>query len=404
MHETSISFHQGTLKYIPTHFEHTIYRAHTMSWRSSSLWPSSWTSSLLSLFLAGLSLVVAVSLAAGPSSTTPSRMLVSASSSSTNDNAADNNNNNQRRIRFACLGNSIQYFNDCPRLLERMFQAAGYTDVYQNSCLRGGASIVTLWHKGNGMHDKFNTTSAQTPDGSFDIGAPTVQSLLQQEDEDDNDDGDGGANKNKKNNNFDFVIINDHTQSPARHASRVATIQALTKDYLPLLAKTNATLVFLQTAAYRKAGVHGSSDLGDFHHYTKLLQDGYQTYQQELDQLLLNKEDHQQQPSSAATRIAPVGLAYSHLYQSDRDLWERLYHTDDFHPSPHGTLLQAYVLYMTMTQQEPPVTYDPTTWWQRARRMQPPMEEPLARPTQAEAEVLRKVAMEVYQSSIAARL
>jgi hypothetical protein len=297
-------------------------------------------------------------------------MLVSSSLSSRRDDKGD-----KRRIRLACLGNSIQYFNDCPRLLERMFQAAGYTDVYQNSCLRGGASIVTLWRKGNGMQDKFSTENAQRPDGSYDIGAPTVQSLLVED----------GVK-------FDYVIINDHTQSPARQASRAAAVKALRVDYLPLLVKSNAIPVLLQTPAYRKAGVQSSADLGDFDHYTKLVQDGYNAYKQELDRFL------KERPSA---RIAPVGLAYSHLYHSNRALWERLYHTDDFHPSPHGTLLQAYVLYMTITQQEPPANYDPTTWWERARRMQPPMEEPLGRPTQAEAEVLRKVAMEVYQSALA---
>ncbi|CAB9516449.1 expressed unknown protein [Seminavis robusta] len=336
---------------------------------STSISSSSWTTSLFSLVLAGLSLAVAASLA-----------IKSPTAKAPNDN---HSGRNARRIRIACLGNSIQYYNDCPRLLERMLQeAAGgyYDEVYQNSCLRGGASIISLWEQGNGMRNKFRTHNALRPDGSYDIGAPTVKSLLEDKDH------------NKR---FDFVVINDHTQSPAREASRTETVNLLKEDYVPLMVQSGATPVFLQTAAYRKVDIRGTSDLGDFDHYTKLLTEGYLLYKEKVDQAMKELNPL----STQSTRIAPVGLAYARIYHSDQELWKQLYDGDNFHPSPHGTLLQAFVLYITMTQQEPPTSYDAATWWERARRMQPPLEFPLPLPTKDDAEVLRKVAIDVCQTS-----
>ncbi|CAB9514151.1 expressed unknown protein [Seminavis robusta] len=340
--------------------------------KQSSFWPSSWATSLFSLFLAGITLAVATSLATRPKAITTN-----------NDNIKKKNGQQPRKtIRIAFLGNSIQYFNDCPRLLERMFQAdGGYDGVYQNSCLRGGASIISLFKKGNGMEEKFHTDNALLPDGSYDIGAPTVKDLLLEKD-------------------FDFAVINDHTQSPARQESREKTVETLKKDYVPLLVQSSGssitTPIFIQTAAYRKEEIRGTSDLGDFDHYTQLLQDGYQYYRTKVDAAI----QEQQKPESpqSTTRIAPVGLAYSHIYHPDKALWERLYHRDDFHPSPHGTLLQAYILFITMTEREPPTIYN-TTWWNRARRMQPPSEEPLPIPTLAEAKELRQIAIQVCQSN-----
>jgi len=300
-----------------------------------------------------------------------------------------------QKIRIACLGNSIQYYNDCPRLLERMFSAAHFEDAKQDSCLRGGASIISLWEKGNGMQDKFATPNAQLPTASennqqsYDIGAPNVQTLL----------GNGL---------YDFAIINDHTQSPARRESRNKTHRTLEDNYAPLLSQSNIVPIFVQTAAYRVSDIRGTADLGSFDEYQTLLEKGYDMYKQQMDGYFKKCGNAKQNQA----HIAPVGLAYKHLYHSDRQMWKRLYHTDDFHPSPHGTLLQAFVLFLTLVHAllgDPvdncdtllsilPATYD-TSWWDRARRMQPPDEDPLPLPTQEEAEVLRQVALQVCRNS-----
>ena len=268
-------------------------------------------------------------------------------------------------IRVAHLGNSIQYYNDCPRLLEHMLRTK-FGTVQQDSCLRGGATIVSLFQEGNGMSKKFATPNARKEDGSgeYDIGSLTVEDLL----------------RSTSDKSWDFVVINDHTQSPARDDSKKLSMGALEKHYLPML-HTGTTVIFLLTAAYRKH-VKNSEDLGTFEEFTKRLVQGYKEYQQLLDS--------KQQPS----KIAPVGLAYQFVKNHvGQDEWERLYARDDFHPSPHGTLLEAFVLYCTMVGEVPPIYH--RDWWNTARYMQPSTMEPLPIPTDTDAAMLRDTACEV---------
>lgn len=296
------------------------------------------------------------------------------------DMSASSNNEEERTstgtssIRVGHLGNSIQYYDDCPRLLEHMLQTK-FDTVHQDSCLRGGATIPSLYDKGNGMAKKFATPNALRPDGSYDIGQPTVKDLILQASD-----------------TWDFLIMNDHTQSPVREESRKQSLQYLEEQYLPLIQEqeTNdkkSMLVFIMTAAYRKP-VKNSEDLGTFDDFTQKLQDGYAIYQTTM-------------PNS---KVAPVGLAYQYVrnhYSSNPHgfHWEMLYAIDDFHPSPHGTLLQAYVLYATMLGSAPP-QYN-ATWWKTARVMQPKDAEPLPLPTLEEAELLRQVACTVCKIPLA---
>ena len=266
-------------------------------------------------------------------------------------------------IRVAFLGNSILYFNDCPRLVESMLQTR-YQTVRQDSCLRGGATLPSLFYSGNGMRTKFATPTALRPDGSFDTGAPSVQALLEE-------------------NSWDFIVMNDHTQSPARASSRQATIEALRESYVPLLRQSSpdATIVLLQTAAYRYPNVNHSDDLGNFAVYTHKLWTGYEDYVEALIK------------AGIQAKIAPVGRAFAHVFDSEPSLWHKLYSHDDYHFSPHGTWLEACVVYSTMTGVPPPVYRE--KWWAKSRRMQPDDEAALPLPTEQEAEYLRVVAMEI---------
>lgn len=276
-------------------------------------------------------------------------------------------------IRIAHIGNSIQYYNDCPRLLESIFKDhyGSEKGVTQDSCLRGGASLVSLWTKGNGMASKFATPNAIRPDGTYDIGRSSVQELLENE-------------------KWHFVIMNDHTQSPAREDTKERTLEILSKEYLPLLSKANkdSIVVFLMTAAYRRP-VNGSDDLGSFDEFTRKLEEGYGAYKRIV-------------PNS---KVAPVGLAFQHVknhYPQNKECatfsWEMLYASDDFHPSPHGTLLQAFLLFSTIVGQEPP-EYNPS-WWDRARYMQPPEHERLQLPSIEDGALLRNIACAVCSSSL----
>jgi len=94
-----------------------------------------------------------------------------------------------------------------------------------------------------------------------------------------------------------------------------------------------------------------------------------------------------------------VGEAYRYLHDTNKDLWHKLYSHDDFHPSPHGTWLQACVLFCTCFPGNDadgvaailPPMYKPE-WWDKSRVMQPSNEPPLPRPTLEEAMELRRVA------------
>ena len=280
----------------------------------------------------------------------------------------DESNHTFDSFKIAYLGNSIQYYNDMPRLLEHMLKRR-FKNVRQDSCLRGGATIPSLWEKGNGMARKFATDAAKKEDGTYDIGAPTVQALLGEE-------------------TWDVVIVNDHTQSPARPEKRAESMQALKEQYIPMCTNNKVSkIIFLQTAAY-KTPVKDSGDLGTFDEFTEKVWHGYQEYAK-----LVRQEGKK---SELEAKVAPVGMAYQAIRKQDHDLWARLYARDDFHPSLHGTFLEASVVYCTIVGEKAPV-YD-SSWWKTARYMQPPDTDPLPLPTDTEAATLRDVAWNFCQT------
>ena len=261
-----------------------------------------------------------------------------------------------QEIKVGFLWNSIQYYNDSPRLLEQMLLSK-FERVKQDSCLRGGATFTSLWNEGNGMHHKF---TSKNPDS--DIGSPTVEELL-------------------RSNPWDFVVMNDYTQGPARKKSRERSAKALEEHYSPLLAHCNATPVLLQTAAYRNP-VKGSEDLGSVEEFTKKLEEGYQSYAEVLAKLL---------PSHQEPIVAPVGRAFFEIHQTDVDLWNKLFYVDDHHPSPHGTWLQACIVYCVIVGESPP-PYN-QYWWNQSRYMMPDVQ--LDVPDEEDAETLRQIAIQV---------
>lgn len=281
-------------------------------------------------------------------------------------------------IAIAFAGNSMQYFNDCPRLVEQMIEAQlsdKDATVYQDSCLRGGATLSSLWKNGNGMAQKFSSEAALIPiDGrdsensvdKYDVGANTVDELLSSRER------------------WDFFVLNDHSQSPARNDTRMLTEQALREYYAPSILQHHVkTTILIQTPAYRTPGLKDSDDLGNFHEMTDLVATGLLSYKQTLDNVGIDD-----------CRIAPVGEAYRYVHDNNKDLWEKLYSHDDFHPSPYGTWLQACVIFCTCFRdsQEPvPPIYN-SEWWELSRIMQPRNEEPLPRPSEEEAMELRAVA------------
>lgn len=303
-------------------------------------------------------------------STTTAASLALYMSASIKRNGRDDEKKRRGSLSVSFLGNSIQYFNDCPRLVESMLTHAGYT-VQQDSCLRGGATLTSLWEKGNGMLHKFSTPPAARPKGrgGYDIGAPTPAALLEP----------------KKKAQSNFVLLQDHTQHPTRPDTRRASLDTIRSHLLPLLLRQQSqaptTVLLLQTFAYRVRGLKDSKDLGNLHSFTERLAEGYDAYATALRQGGLRQ-----------VHVVPMGRAVQWLYAHRRnDLWEALYSWDDFHPSPHGTWLQACLIFVALTGEAPP-RYN-ALWWDNCRYMQPPDEKPLPLPTAQEAEDLRQVAI-----------
>lgn len=351
----------------------------------------------------------------------------------------------ENKMNIAFLGNSMQYFHDCPRLLQQMITgkdsasiegiakqvdaadtSAAATACYQNSCLRGGVCLQELWEKGNGMREKFGCGGVgSSHDGDDcngtvdDIGAGTVQELLEERD-------------------WDCIVLNDFTKHPARTETRDATLQILKEKYSRYFFKPSSsssassynnnapTVIFIQTPAYKYPKMRGTEDLGDFDEFTDRLAAGCQAYVDLVNKEFIStvasgnkKTEQQPQPEEGekchgqtTAVVAPVGEAYRWLYHNDKPLWERLYHWDDFHPSPSGTWLQACVLYCTIMKHHHkekekiildasssswpaavplPPSYN-AAWWERSRYRPP---DPLPNPTKEQAAKLRKVACHV---------
>ena len=183
--------------------------------------------------------------------------------------------------RVAFIGNSILYYNDVPRLLETI-SAPGLTP---RLLLRAGRPLTPLLAGGNGMRRIFGTENGKLEDGTFDTGAPTVDELLV---------GDASPS-------WDYVVLHDFTQGPARPETRHESARSLKDTYGPLLARTDAMPVFLATHAYR---VHnrGSEDLGAIpHEFTEKLSEGYKAYADALTAAL---------PERREVRIAPSGMRW----------------------------------------------------------------------------------------------
>eukprot|EP00536_Pseudo-nitzschia_multiseries_P004910 jgi/Psemu1/189339/e_gw1.87.79.1 len=314
-------------------------------------------------------------------------------------------------FHVAHIGNSIQYYNDCPRLLERMLRASvsrrqcvvgGDGDpeadnanlVHQGSCLRGGATLPSLWLEGNGMQRKFSSRPESKVSGEdrYDIGAPTV-----------------GHQAGENRRYWDFVVMNDHTQSAVRDEAKQQSKDALETHYLPTIvagmkesATANSTItttvVFVQTAAY-KSPVKNSSDLGSFDDFTDSLIRGYDEYIELRSQQIVLK-----------ATVAPLGEAYRTIRQDNFEMWSNLlYANDDFHPSPHGTMLEACLLYFIVSGGRKFELFDgneaefsATYWWETARYMQPrngtngEPQDPLPLPTKEEAVYLNDVAHRIF--------
>jgi len=280
--------------------------------------------------------------------------------------------------KVAFLGNSIQYYNDCPRFLVNLGRGS---ISHQDSCLRGGANLSELWNGSAGgaphfasMRNGFARDAMKKKndgranivvvDTIHDLGSPTVQALFGCDDADVFADGISEDKEGRRRLQWDFVVLNDHTQGPARSYSRKAMRDVLLDKYLPLISDSGATPIVIETAAYRYPAIHNSEDLGSTREFQKLVREGVQSYVEAMRTEL---------PPSSRPSMAPVGTAFLYVHDSNHDLWEGLFDPhDNFHPSPSGTFLQGCVLHWTMFGSPPPLPRteeDIADLWRDARVM-----------------------------------
>jgi hypothetical protein len=333
-----------------------------------------------------------------------------------NDSFADDDS----LTSVAFLGNSMFYFNDFPRFFEEI----SHGTIVQNSCLHGGASISSLLIEGNAMYPLFKTRKAilgKDDKGNmiYDYGACTVQQLLLGWDDRLGDPGNAQPEKQDLNMTnpcdedaayleyaietfggsipktaWDFVLINDNTQNPARSESRAHALETLERFHVPWLLEKGATPVFLWTHAYsvESTEVRNMTGLEDVANFTSLTRVGYQAYVDLLNLYL---------PAKQAPRIAPVGLAFLVVYEENYELWKKLFHCDHIHASPSGTFLQGCVIHYTLFGNMPNhdwvVRENMASLWKRARMMQHAWEPPNPFPDQATAKYLYRVAERVMK-------
>lgn len=193
-------------------------------------------------------------------------------------------------VNVAFIGNSMIYYNDLPRLMERL----GDGHISQDSCLHGDADLSTILLWGNGMYQKFKTGTARVGMNDrtqYDFGACTVPQLLFGYDADletkfenygaygDDDaslaetkayddffsyyDGSnpcllhenyytylGNKYETEGEPTWDYVVMNDNTRSPARSETREESLEILKNYYIPWLQELGCTPIFISTYGY----------------------------------------------------------------------------------------------------------------------------------------------------------
>lgn len=281
-------------------------------------------------------------------------------------------------IRLGFLGNSIIYYNDCPHIVHQMLLESNIQSD-EDTCVQGGATFLELFDEGCGLKPSFypNPYTYQDIDNNkkcYEQKIDHVKTFLHQYD-------------NNKDDGYDYIIMNDQSQNPARVISRADTMWSIKHQYgpvWPINTKTGkqSIPILIQTAAYRLRGKGVTLDLGDFDTFTQSLKDGYTQYQDIFNEKVFDG-------SKTKALIAPVGDAYQILRNTNEKLWEKLYDFDDYHPSIYGTYLQSCIIYMIITKKMPP-SYN-KKWWDNARHV---IQSPQY-PTVEEAKILMNTAAQV---------
>ena len=239
------------------------------------------------------------------------------------------------------------------------------------------------------------------PDGTYDLGAETLDELFQMH-----------------NGTWDFVIMSDVSSGPANAESRAESLAALVDNYAPIFPP-NATALFMVTQTYRGLTMttQGQDPYVDFLAKTR---EGYNEYKKALEPLGVKAKvrccDGQGKTvmykntltlSSLPTfsqQLVDVGQAFLDVFSSyGLDMFSKLYSPDNIHSSTYGAYLQAAIFYCTITGEYPPVLNN--EWFEVARYMEfrdryQLSYEATPFPTAAEAELLRLAAIDACKKQV----
>jgi hypothetical protein len=222
-------------------------------------------------------------------------------------------------VRIAFIGNSYTYYNDLPNMVKEL-AANSDTPIeiaYAHELVGGSCLSNTC----NGeVHQNRSATEALLRDP---LG-------------------------------WDYVVLNDFSQAPARPDTTAISMDSLQNYYAPLIKAAGAVPVIYHFWAYRVVSVSGglpSDDLGDFLEYSEKLNDGFAAYEAVM------------KAEISTTLRATTGFAWEQIYHDqveqgtakpeyDEDgVFYRLFFPDDRHPSITGTYLNACVIFSTIVGQ-----------------------------------------------------
>lgn len=219
-------------------------------------------------------------------------------------------------VRIAFIGNSYTYYNDLPNMVMELAAHSDTAVHIEYAYEVPGGSCLSYTCNGE-VHQNRSATELLLRDP---LG-------------------------------WDFVVLNDFSQAPARGDTAAISMGALQSHYAPLIAAAGAVPVIYHFWAYRVVSVSGgmpSDDLGDFLEFSGKLNTGFAEYEDVL------------KAEIPATLRATTGFAWENIYHDqveqgtakpeyDEDgVFYRLFFPDDRHPSITGTYLNACVIFSTI--------------------------------------------------------
>ncbi|MHC4435740.1 MAG: LamG-like jellyroll fold domain-containing protein [Planctomycetota bacterium] len=136
-----------------------------------------------------------------------------------------------------------------------------------------------------------------------------------------------------RNSDWDFVVLQEQSNKPTL-PDRCAEFYDAVAKLSEAIKESGAQVVLYMTWGYRDGGNHQ-------------INPDYETMQQNLI------EAYTEAARQVDAIIAPVGVAWRHVYRDKPDLSRQLYKVDGLHPSYKGAFLTACVFYATLFDADP---------------------------------------------------